>query len=187
MSIAMTLQGRRTLGLWIVLGLCLVASTIVAVGTRRQISQDLVQTQDVVTGLIYFLEEHDGRFPGSPEEFLASDFVESRADGTLVIHPRAGTRYRDQTSACPISSLDPFRIRWGTDMTSLHIDEFGKLRDDAGREVELARWPASPPSARKYSVLLAGISEKLRELAAQHAAAASMPAATSQESAPTGP
>ncbi len=182
MESSQALQHRRNVGLWIVLGICLLASTIVAVGTRWQVSEDLPATQDVVTGLIYFLEQHAGRFPANAEEFLASPFVTRRPDGAIVIRPAAGTRYRAATNGVAIRDLEPFRIRWGVDLSTLHIDESGRLRDAEQREVELVRWPASPPSARKYSVLLAGISEKLRE----HAASAGQPGTSAAASSPAG-
>lgn len=155
------LSRRRSLPLAAVLGLCVVLSVVVGVRLWRQINRGLPPAQDLVTGLMYFMESHGGRFPASEEEFLASDFVEKLPDGGIRIVPRPGTRFRRTPWGVVIRDLGRYRIAWGVDLAALTIDRRGVVRDGQGNEVTLVRWPDSPRSGRSYSRLLVAVHRSL--------------------------
>ena len=138
----------------LVVGGCLLISTIVAFFLRARFTEELTPTQDLVLGLIYFMEQHDGRLPESEAEFRAADFVHRLDDGSIRIEAPADTRYRHATHGFPIADLTPFQVRWGANLDELHVDERGRVCDAADREVDLVRWPASPKSGRTYSMVL---------------------------------
>ncbi len=170
-----TRQGTAVSGFsrrsWIlVVGLCAVLSVVVGVRLWSQIRSGLPPTQDLVTGLIYFLEEHGGRFPASADEFLASDFVERVDERTIRIRPRPDTRFRRKPWGVPIRDLERYGIAWGADLSRLTIDERGVVRDPQGREVVLVRWPDSPRSGRSYSRLLLAVHRQLAKAAASQPA-----------------
>lgn len=147
---------------WIlVVGLCGILSVVVGVRLWNQIRRGLPPTQDLVTGLIYFMEAHGGRFPASADEFLASDFIERIDERTIRIRPWPDTRFRRKTWGAPIRDLERYGVAWGADLSKLTIDERGRVRDPQGREVVLVRWPDSPRSGRSYSRLLLAIYRQL--------------------------
>ncbi len=158
---------------WIlVVGLCAVLSVVVGVRLWNQIRRGLPPTQDLVTGLIYFMEAHGGRFPAGEAEFLASDFVERIDEQTIRIRPRPATRFRRKPWGVPIRDLQRYGVAWGTDLSALTIDERGRVRDRQGREVVLVRWPDSPRSGRSYSRLLVTIHRQLTASSTQPATSA---------------
>jgi len=157
------LQRRRLRAGLAVFAALLVVSGVIGWRLAARYRQDWAATQDLVLGLIYFLEEHNGRFPDSEQEFRASSVIETLGDGAIRVLPRAGTRYGDRPHGIPIRDLSPFRIAWGTDLAALRVDENGAVRDAAGRKVELIRWPSSPPSAKGYTLFLLGVSREIRQ------------------------
>jgi hypothetical protein len=166
-------------------GLLVVAATlcvscILGFALYRKYGPELAAAQDVVTGLIYFLESSGGRFPESEAEFRSADFVETLPSGGIRIHAPAGTRYRRTTHGVEIPSLAPFRIAWGTNLTELRFNEYGRAHDAQGRTVELVSWPSSPPSGKTYSWVLMDIAREIHE----RRAAASAPSAQPASSAP---
>ncbi|RMF85715.1 MAG: hypothetical protein D6744_00970 [Planctomycetota bacterium] len=146
----------------LVVAACLLTSAAVAFFLRTRFTQELTPTQDLVLGLIYFMEQHDGRFPQSEAEFRAADFVHELDDGAIRIEAPPDTRFRKSTHGFPIADLTPFDIQWGVDMASLHVDERGRVRDADDREVSLIRWPASPNSGRTYSMVLLSAYREIR-------------------------
>lgn len=140
-------------GLLVVFGL-LAASTAIALLLYARYRHDLTATQDVVMGLIYFMEQHEGRLPASEAEFRAADYVEALPDGGIRIHAPSKTRFRRQTHGFPVADLAPFAIRWGTDLGSLEVNKRGQALDAEGRVIEVARWPSSPNSGKGYTIVL---------------------------------
>lgn len=146
----------------IVFGTCICLAVILGVVFYLNIREGLAATQDVVTGLIYFMEQHEGRFPVSEEEFLASDFVERLPGGAIRIRSPRQTKFRSATNGVTIGSLQPFEIKWGTDLATLKLTEYGKAETSDGKTVELVSWKDSPPSGKGYTLLLLGAAERCR-------------------------
>jgi hypothetical protein len=146
---------------FIVVGILLAISVIVAVGLRNRYKSELLAVQDLTTGLLYFMEEHEGRFPASQAEFVASGFVEQAADGAIVIRGRPESSYR-QAYGYPIRDLPRFAVAWGTVMEGLTENERGRVVDSSGKLVELVKWPSSPPSGKEYSRMLLAASRAIR-------------------------
>ena len=90
-----------------VVAVLLLISGVVAFWLSRRYGPELTQTQDVITGLIYFMEDHDARFPASEDEFRAAPFIEQTADGLRVL-PKSGTKFRRETHGILIRDLKPF-------------------------------------------------------------------------------
>lgn len=149
-----------------VVGFLILVAGVIAFGLARKYGPELTQTQDLVTGLIYFLEESGGRFPTSEAEFKAASFVEKTADGIRIL-PRTQTRFRTETHGIVIRDLKPFEIAWGTDLSRIKIDDRGRLRGPAGDEVKLVSWPSSPPSGRSYSWVLMDVYEQIHAATSQ--------------------
>lgn len=146
----------------IVFGVCVGLAAVLGVTFYLNIREGLAQTQDIVTGLIYFMEEHAGRFPASEEEFLASSFVERLPGGAIRIHSPQGTRFRKATNGVTISGLQQFQIAWGTDLTALTLSEYGKAERPDGNTVELVSWKDSPPSGKGYTLVLLSAAQQCR-------------------------
>ncbi|HMQ15579.1 MAG TPA: hypothetical protein PKC49_06355 [Phycisphaerae bacterium] len=147
---------------FIVVSLLLAVSVLMAFGLRGRYKKELLETQDLTIGLLYFLEEHEGRFPASEQEFLASSFVEHEADGVFRIRGRADSRYRRHTHGYPIRGIERFAIAWGADLRDLREDHYGNVLDAAGRKVVLVTWPSSPPSGKEYARMLVAASRAIR-------------------------
>lgn len=145
----------------IVVGVCLFISATLAVVLRGRYKQDLVATQDLVTGLIYFMEQQQGRFPASQEEFLAADFIEPLADGAIRVRPNPETRFRRETHGIPIYDLAPFKICWGADMANVQMDERGVARFADQTEARLISWPSSGSSWKTYAIVLLGVNREI--------------------------
>jgi hypothetical protein len=166
-----------------VVALLLLISVVIAFGLSRRYGPELTQTQDLVTGLIYFLEDHDARFPATEDEFRASAFIEKTPDGIRVL-PKPGTRFRRETHGILIRDLKPFQIAWGAELTKITVDNRGKPRWPSGDEAALVSWPSSPPSSKAYTLMLLTVAEQLRGApfgnpsATSNPTSASMPAPT---------
>ncbi len=158
---------RRTRAAVVVLALCGILSVVVGVRLWRQIHRGLPPTQDLVTGLIYFMESHGGRFPADEQEFLASPFVERLPGGGIRIRPKPDTQFRRKPWGVAIRDLSRYGIAWGADLSKLTIDERGVVRNERGEEITLVRWPDSPRSARSYSRLLLAVYRRLATPATQ--------------------
>lgn len=154
---------RSSRGAFLVIGLCLLISAGIGVGLYFRYRQTLPETQDLVTGLIYFLEENGGRFPASEAEFRSADFIETLPNGGLIVHSRPGTRYREKTFGIPIRDLGLFEIAWGVNLEELTVDEHSVPRGKDMHEISLVSWPSSGRAGRGYTILLMGIAEKIRE------------------------
>jgi hypothetical protein len=168
-------------GLAVVAALLLI-SGVIGYGLFRRYKPELTQTQDLVTGLIYFMEDHTGRFPASENEFRASPFIESTADGIRVL-PKPGTKFRAETHGIVIRDLAPFKIAWGADFDRIQIDDRGKPRWPDGSEATLVVWPSSPPSAKTYAIMLLTVAEQIRGVPLGNPAA-SPPSASSPAAVP---
>ncbi|MBI5863668.1 MAG: hypothetical protein HZB38_03995 [Planctomycetes bacterium] len=155
-------------------GLAVVAAVLalsiaIAYGIKQRYGPELAQTQDLVTGLIYFLEQHAGRFPATEQEFTSSAFIEKTGDGGIRVLPQPNTRYRPKTYGIVIRDLARFKVAWGADLTQIHVDERGIGRLPDGREITLVCWPSSPPSAKEYVWLLLDIHKQTQAAASQPA------------------
>lgn len=154
-----------------VFGFLILVACIAAYFLASKYGPELTRTQDLVTGLIYFLEENRGRFPASEQEFRAASFVEKTPDG-IRIRPKPGTRFRADTHGVVIGDLKPYEIAWGTDLSKVQIDDRGRVRNEKGVEVKLVTWPSSPPSGRSYSWVLLDVYEQVTAATSQPASAA---------------
>jgi hypothetical protein len=150
-------------GAVIVMSICLVGSVLLAFVVRGKLKSEFVASQDLMLGLIYYMEQSGGRLPQSEAAFRAAAFVEELPEGGVLIHAPEATRYRRETHGYPIADLGPFNVRWGTDLASLTVDEYRNLRDAGGEKVELVHWPSSPPSGKGYSIILLSTSAEIQE------------------------
>ena len=166
----------------IVVGACLLGSIIIGVVLKMRYGPELASVQDVMLGLIYFMEQNDGRLPESEAEFRAAPFVEERPDGGVRISAPEQTIFQKQTHGIPIPDLSIYEIQWGTNLTKLIVDDRGKVRDENGKLVELLKWPSSPPSGKAYTLILYADSERIRNAAAAPTSAPT----TAPASAPAG-
>lgn len=154
-------------GAWIVVGACLVVGTVLAIALQSRFTRSLPETQDVMTGLIYYMEDHGGEFPPSEKAFLSSSFIELAPEGGLRVLAKAGTKFRSTTNRVLIRDLAPFKIAWGADLGKLRVNEYGRVLNDEGNPVELVRWPDSPQSAKSYSAWLVSIHQGLKQATTQ--------------------
>lgn len=181
------LRGRRAVRIaFTIFGLTLGLSCVLGVLMYRYYQPELASAQDLVIGLGYFMEQH-GRFPQSEAEFAQSDFVERSVDGAIRVKARTDSIFRHETHGVEIRDLGRFRIAWGTDLTTLHPDDFGVLYNAKEEKVELLQWPSSPPSGKVYSLELMEMFAKLHELGIASKPAsnpASAPASQTQDARP---
>lgn len=174
-------------GAWWVIGTCLALSVAGALVLKSRYRGELVEVQDLLTGLLYFMEDHGGRFPTSQEEFLSSRAVESQAGGGIRIIPRGDSRYRQTTHGAVIGDLASFKVAWGIDLTTLSVNERGRVVDPDGREVTLMVWPSSPPSSREYAKVLLAAHAALRAMPPSSGAEAPQASSPGASSAPGAP
>lgn len=153
----------------VVVAVLLLISAGIAYNLKQHYGPEISQTQDLVTALAYWMEAHDGDFPPSEAEFLASPFIEPLADGGFRVRPNAASNYRRETHGIAIRDLAPFQIAWGTDLGSVTVDETGKARTPDDKIVELVRWPSSPPSGKGYTAFLLDIRNQIRAKTSQPA------------------
>lgn len=157
---------RSTRGAVIVIGLCLLIGVGLGVALMPRLKDELLCVQDLTTGLIYFIEAHGGRMPVSEQEFRESRFVEAQPDGRIRIVANPDSNYRRAPHGYPIGDLAQYRIGWGIDLTSLEVDDYGRVRDGEGKPVVLFKWPSSEGSEKGYSRLLLLVSREVRARAA---------------------
>lgn len=152
---------------FIVIGICLAISGFMGYRLWTMLTTDLVAVQDLMLGLIYYMEAN-GEFPASEAEFLAAPFVTRDDANNIVIRHPEGSAF-NKPHGYPIADLAPFEIRWGSEMADLRIvdregnlpdpnapnaPETGTVSDGAGQKVVLIKLPNSPPSGKVYSAIL---------------------------------
>lgn len=109
--------------------------------------------EDLFTGLVYFLEAHEGRMPASAEEFLQSDFVERLPGGGVKITARPDSRFRPRPYGAVIDDLSKFQVNWGLDLGGLRFEkELLAARDTDGHE-QLVIGDVASLNARKAFTL----------------------------------
>lgn len=161
---------------WIVVAVCLALSALIGIRLKTLYSPQLTRTQDVVTGLLYFMESNEGRFPANEAEFRASSFVETLPSGALKIRPKPGTLFRKNPHGAEIARLGEFKIAWGADLASIQVDGRGVPRGADGKKIELVSWEASPPSGKTYTQILLHGFRQLKPAAASAPASTMAPA-----------
>ncbi len=152
-----------------VVAILLLISVGLGVYLKQRYGPELSQTQDLITALSYWLEAHNGDFPPSEADFLASPFINPLDDGGFTVRPMPGSNYRRETHGIPIRDLAPFEIAWGTDLGAITIDETGKARTADDKLIELVRWPSSPPSGKGFTAFLLDIRNQIRARTSQPA------------------
>lgn len=161
----------------IVFSLCILGSIGLSIMLFLTYKRETPATQDVVTGLLYFMEQHDGRFPASEQEFRACSFVESLPGGGVRIKPVADSRFvRRETHGVEIPDLKPFQIAWGTNLDAIQFNEYGNPKDADNNPVSLVTFPTVRSSGRNYTFILLGIREKMLASRAPQSAPSSVPA-----------
>lgn len=146
----------------IVIAGCLLLSVVLGAVLYSRYRTTLPAVQDVVTGLIYFIEEHEGRFPASQEEFLSAGIFEKGADGAWRIVPRPNSHYQHNPHRAPIASFEPFKIAWGADLSTWTVAERGVVHDGSGEGVLPVTWPSSPKSGEGYARILLRVHAETR-------------------------
>lgn len=182
--------GRSIKGGLAVFFLCVLVGSIGGFIMVRNAQVRIQESQNLVLGLIYFMEQHGGRLPESLDEFLASPFIERKPAGgdavSVVIHPYPQSGYRKDPRPIVIDDLNNYTIDWGVDLGTLTADERGEFRDPKGATVKVFQWrrkgaPAlagSSSAPKVYVAMLVDASREIRERAAasQPAAAPDRPA-----------
>lgn len=152
-----------------VIGVCLVISGIMAFAMKRQMQTELVGCQDLVLGLIFYMEKHDGALPESEAAFRAEPYVVELPEGGVRIESPAETVYPSRPHGYPIPDLKVYKVAWGRALDDLEVDKYMRVCDAEGNKVELASWPSSPPSGKGYSVILLGASREIQARQAEGA------------------
>ena len=157
-----TLKARQArTGILIVL-LTLLAGLALGTFSFLRYKHSVQAIEDLFTGLVYFLEAHDGRMPASAEEFLESDFIERLPDGGVRILPRPDSRYRKASYGAVIADLAKFHVNWGLDLGSLRFEEeLLAARDAKGREQLLIGDVASLNARKAFTLDLLQIHAEL--------------------------
>lgn len=143
---------RSTFAAWLVIGACFILGCAISVRLLLKSNEELPAMHDVVTGLLYFMEDNGARMPASEAEFLQSSFVQ-RDPGGIRIMPKPGSRFR-KAGGVLVPSLEPYRIAWGANLGEVSVSEYGRAMDAQGAKLELVSWAASPPSGKDYTLLL---------------------------------
>ncbi|MFN0136170.1 MAG: hypothetical protein ACKVS9_08655 [Phycisphaerae bacterium] len=145
----------------IVFSLCILGSIGLSVMLFLTYKRETPATQDLITGLLYFMEQHDGRFPASEAEFRACSFVEPLPSGGVRIKPVTDSQFRRQTHGVEIADLKPFQIAWGADLAALSFNEYGKARDADNNPVALITFPTVRSSGKNYTFMLLAFREQI--------------------------
>lgn len=147
----------------IVICLCLVAGVVLALVGVERYKESVANVEDVFTGLTYFLEDHQGRFPVSEAEFRQCAFLETLSSGAIRIRPRPESRFRKHTYARPIRKLADFEIRWGVDLSMLRWNAAEELaEDEKGSEVLVIGPVSTIPARRAFTHDLMRIVKQIR-------------------------
>lgn len=164
-----------------IVALCIVVGSIGGAVMLWNTQKRIRESQDIVLGLTYFMEQHAGRLPASESEFLSSPFVETVSDTdsatSIRIRPYDESQYRHDPHGVTIANLDEYKIAWGTELSGLTYDAQGELRDEKGNGVKLIRWPTTgygsgSPAAARYADLLLTASRDIRRRSTSQPASA---------------
>lgn len=141
-----------TRGGLVVVGITLVVGLIVGVVSFARYKHSVETIEDLFTGLVYFLEDHAGRFPASADEFLKSDFVKSDADGRIRISGRPASPYRPHAYGVPID-LARMHVTWGVDLSALRLEKvLWIIRDPSDHDTMLIGDVSSIQTRRKFTL-----------------------------------
>jgi len=135
---------------------------------KTQYKQELFSTEALFMALVYFVEDNDGAFPPSKEEFLVSGVVERLPDGRLRVLGRLDSvgfpSQRDEF----IQAFDAFAIGWGVNLEECRLVRNEIVTDADGNEVWLINVPGSPASSRAYTRGVLEVSQRVRARACPH-------------------
>lgn len=140
--------------MWVVVscgGGVLVAGLVVFGAFQRKCERELAEITDLRAGLTWFIEQHEGRFPSSRQEFLASPVVEQLAGGTVRISCQTRDACLPFARGYAISDVEQYRVRWGCNLSCLSVDSDGVARGPAGNEVRLIEWGRRVDMRRHYT------------------------------------
>jgi hypothetical protein len=148
----------------LVVGLALAVGTAIGLFSFVRYKHSVQTIEDLFTALVYFLEDHDGRFPASAEEFLKSEFVQKQPDGKISVQPRPTSRFRPHAYGVPMR-LDDMGVPWGIRLEELKfekLDRDGILRDSRGYDTFLIGEIASTHVRRRFTFDLLTVHCELR-------------------------
>lgn len=146
----------------IVFGLCVLGSIGLSVWLASIYGREMPPTQDLITGLLYFMEQHEGRFPASEKEFVESSFVE-KVPGGIRILPQPNSMFRRETHGVIIGDLKPFQVAWGADFEKIRFNEYGKPKDMDGEPLTLVSMPTVQSSGQNYTFMLVSFHNQILE------------------------
>jgi len=133
-------------------GVGVLLAGLVAFGAfQRQYERELAEITDLRAGLTWFIEQHEGRFPNSEHEFVASPVVEQLAEGAIRISCQTRDPYLPWARGYAISDIEKYRVRWGSDLSCLSAESGGVAKDPAGNEVRLIEWGRRVDISRHYT------------------------------------
>lgn len=118
--------------------------------------------QDLFTGLVYYLDDHDGRLPPSKDAFLDAPFVEPLPDGGCRILNREDDRFGREAVGVAVDDLDRYEIPWGVNLQTLTVDKEGAVRNPDGEEVLLIKGGPPLDAVRRFSRDLLRVAKEIR-------------------------
>lgn len=135
----------------LVVGVTLLVGAAIGLVSFIRYKHSVHTIEDLFTALVYFLEDHEGRFPASADELLQSDFVKKEGDGNFRVEPRSTSRFRPTTYGQRIE-LDRMGVRWGVDLSRLSFEKLtGIIRDEDAHDALLLGEVASIPVRRRFT------------------------------------
>lgn len=135
----------------LVVGVTLVIGVVIGLVSFVRYKHSVQTIEDLFTALVYFLEDHEGRFPATADELLKSKIVRQEADGQIRVEPRSSSRFRPQAYGQPFD-LRRLDVRWGTDLSQLSFEkQAGIVRDENGHDTLLLGEVASIPGRRRFT------------------------------------
>lgn len=156
----MTLSRYRRTG--IVLGLVVLG--VVALGwLSREMRSVTFQREDMFTGLVYYMEAHDGVLPPNRDSFLQSDFVEVSSDSAFRVLRNSASQYRPNVYGVRVSKRFLDGVAWGRDVSALQITPDRQVCDGDGRTVLLVGADGELGQvAMDYTAAIVEISQEIR-------------------------
>ncbi len=151
-------ERARTRGGLLVVSLALIAGAVIGAVSFVSYKQSVHAIDDLFTAFVYFMDDHDGRFPASEQELIETGMLRHEPDGALHFdksHARPDHPIRPQISGARVASLQRFAIPWGIDFARLSHEVIPNdaliVRDANGYEVLAIGEVASVQVRRRFT------------------------------------
>ncbi|MDX2200179.1 MAG: hypothetical protein SF069_14555 [Phycisphaerae bacterium] len=150
---------RRTRTGLLVVALTMIAGMAIGAVSFVQYKHSVHTIEDLFTAIVYFMDDHGGRFPASQEELVQSGLLRILPDGGMqfdTTRSRSGHPIRPHLVGAKVASLERFAVPWGLDLGALCYEVIPHdaliVRDPAnGHEVLALGEVASVQSRRRFT------------------------------------